>query len=441
MIQLTKTSFLFFIALTLSSCFGPFKELKYQLEDSLEDSETFVDSPSDLKDLDNELNIIVESEFSSGKALKRNFNVTSNDTSLFLLSSSGTVTAVEMNSLNQLWQYEHNNEIFAGLSSNDNSIFFVDSNGFLISIDHNGKLVWKSFVGEVLSPPLSLNDFVYIKSTDNKILSLNTIDGSLKWSYNLPASSLTIRSWGQINYKKDLLFIGAPAGKVVCLNRISGSLVWETTYSQPKGPSELERSNDTTSKPIFDEDFIYVVASNGNLATLSLLDGGIVWSRPLSSFYGLSLTKESIFVTHNSGSIYALSKLDKVLWRNSDLQGRDVSKPFIFNNFVLVSDFDGYIHILDLVDGEIIARLKVTDSFIIEPIFAKDTNNLFLVSNDGEIFKISFQKFDDNNKNLTNNDSYSSVKDDENDSNTLSSNDSGEIVKSETILDSIIFWN
>ena len=441
MIQLSKISFLFLVALTLSSCFGPIKELKYQLEDSLEDPETFIDSPSVLKDIDTSINIVVESNFSTGKALKRNLKASFNNTSLFLLSSSGTVTAVEKNSLVKLWQYEHNNKILSGLSTNDNSIFFVDANGFLISIDHNGKLAWKSFVGEVLSPPLSLRDFVYIKSTDNKILSLNIIDGSIRWSYNLPSSPLTIRSWGKINHKKDLLFIGAPSGKVVCLDRIGGSLVWETTYSQPKGASELERSNDTTSMPVYDETFIYVVSSNGNIAALSLLDGGIIWSRPLSSFNGLALSQELILVTHNSGSIYALSKSNEILWRNSDLQGRDISLPFIYNNFVIVSDFAGFIHVLDLVDGKILARLKVADSLLIEPIVSNDKTNLFLISVDGEIFKISLNKFEDNIKNSTNSDSNSQVKYDENVTDTISSDDLSEKNKSESILDSLIFWN
>lgn len=208
---------------------------------------------------------------------------------------------------------------------------------------------------------------------------MSIIDGSFLWKYKLPSSPLPIRSWGEISINNNIIYIGSASGKVSAINALNGTLIWESTFSPPQGSSEMERSNDSTSKVIVDEFVIYAVSSKGSIASLSSDNGQILWARPLSSFKGMTSDKDNLYVTHNSGSIYALSKeTSKVKWRNSDLLGRDVSRGFIFNNLLIVSDFEGYVHFIDLDDGNIIARTKLSDDLILNPVSGLEGKSLFL---------------------------------------------------------------
>ena len=200
----------------------------------------------------------------------------------------------------------------------------------------------------------------------------------------------------------------------------------------------MERSNDTTCKVIVDESVIYAVSSIGSIASLSSDNGQILWARPLSSFKGMTSDKDNLYVSHNSGSIYALSKeTSKVKWRNSDLLGRDVSRGFIFNNLLIVSDFEGYVHFIDLDDGNIIARTKLSDDLILNPVSGLEGKSLFFVSINGSFNELSFNFH--KSKIITSNSSESLEEIDVNDSENIKSNK--KIDNEDSILDKLIFWD
>ena len=128
-------------------------------------------------------------------------------------------------------------------------------------------------------------------------------DGSVNWTYKVPSSPLPIRSWGELTIFENILYAGIGSGKVITINITDGSLIWETTYSSPKGVSEIERSNDTTRKVIVDEFALYAISSKGNIAAISKINGEILWSRALSSFDGM--VEASISFQGTGGTTYS----------------------------------------------------------------------------------------------------------------------------------------
>jgi len=390
--QSVKNKLLFIIFLLLTSCFfGPFKEINNQIEDSWSDSNSYIDNPTTLKDFNQVLEININNVYDFGEKSNKNFRNIILDQYFFYISINGTIEALDFLENKLFWNYKHSNEIVAGLALNQELLFFVDNIGYLNALNlTNGTLQWKVFVGEVFSPPLSFSSSVLVKSTNGKVFSINSTDGSYQWDYQLPSSKLTIKSWGEMVESDNKIFIGSENGKIICLDFQNGTLVWETTFSQPKGTSELDRSNAATSTPLFDEIAIYVVSVNGNLSSISKADGSIYWSRPFSSFYGMTNNSKSLFITHNSGAIYRIEKdTSKVIWRYADLLGRDVSKPIIYLNYAVVSDYEGYLHFLDIENGKLVGRAKLSDyQLLINPNNIID-NKLFISNLEGELFKIS----------------------------------------------------
>ena len=220
---------------------GPVKELKFQIEDSLEDSASFVDNPTSLVDLDNKFDILAQSKISLSGDSKRNFKLAFSDDKVFYASEDGLVSCLNIINNEILWDFRHQEKILAGLTADSKNIYFVDYEGYLNALSIKGFLEWRSFVGEVFAPPLVSGDSVIIRSSSNRFISLNTIDGQELWSYQLPIPTLSIRSWGEMSLKDNVLYSGISSGKIIALNVSDGTLIWEGTYSQPKGSSEIER--------------------------------------------------------------------------------------------------------------------------------------------------------------------------------------------------------
>jgi len=49
------------------------------------------------------------------------------------------------------------------------------------------------------------------------------------------------------------------------------------------------------------------------------------------------------------------------LWRQDKLLRRRLTAPEAYNNYIVVGDYDGYLHWLNREDGKIVARNKVND--------------------------------------------------------------------------------
>jgi len=436
LIPLAKTSFVFGLTFFLVSCFGPFKELKYQIEESWDDTSYDISNPLPLSEIPNPFspNIIFSGSF--GDDSSRNFTLVYLNNHISYASQTGLVTSFSLEKNSITWSYSHNQVITSGISGFEDNLFFVDYDGYLICISSSGSIKWKSFVGEIISPPLAIKNIVIVRSTNNNFIALNNIDGSVVWNYKVPSSPLPIRSWGEIVESDNIIYSGISSGKVIAINASNGLLVWESTFSAPQGISEIERSNDTTSKIIIDDYAIYAVSSKGNISAITKLDGKILWSRPLSSFQGMDEVDDSLIVTHNSGSIYRIAKdINKVLWRNAELLGRDISRPFVLNGYVIVSDYEGYIHFLNKSNGKIESRIKLSDSPLLKPV--KISNEIFAASSiKGDFIIISLAEVN-YKKNKFDNEKLDSV---EEISTNSSDKDSTE-KDDESLIDALIFWD
>jgi outer membrane protein assembly factor BamB len=437
--QLAKIKFLSLYAffLLISGCvFGPVKELKYQIEDSMDDSESFINNPTELTDIEESIEVVINSKFSFGRESRRSFYLSNQDTKIYYPSINGAIFEFDLSLNQEKLIYKHTINISAGLSTNKNNIYFIDKDGYLISISILGSLQWKAYVGEVYSPPLILDNSVVIKTTNNKFIALNPIDGSELWIYQALSSPLSIRSWEELNHSDNIIYSGISSGKLIAIDSINGSLIWEVTFSQPRGNSELERSNDVTSKPILDANILYIVASTGNISALSSRDGSILWSRPLSSFNGLVTDSEHIYVTHNSGTIYSLFKnTNKIFWRNDNLTGRDVSKGFVFKDYIIFSDYQGYVHFINKASGKFVARIKIGESLFLNPI---NLNNEYLiyVSTDGILYKLSVPDLIKNNNEVLNDSNINDVNND-----LKKSSIENRKQEEDSLIDSLIFWD
>jgi outer membrane protein assembly factor BamB len=161
---------------------------------------------------------------------------------------------------------------------------------------------------------------------------------------------------------------GFPGGKLVVLNTQTGGLMWETAVATPRGDNELERIADIAGVPLVDSDRICAVAYQGRIGCYETERGTQVWVRPASSAGSLGASGSVLYYTEENGSVLALDKTSGAsVWKQEKLFARSVSSPLAFGDYVVVGDFEGYLHFLSREDGAFIARRK-TDG---EPILAQ----------------------------------------------------------------------
>jgi hypothetical protein len=95
----------------------------------------------------------------------------------------------------------------------------------------------------------------------------------------------------------------------------------------------------------------------------------------MSSYRGLAVDADNLYVTESDGIIVALRQRDgSELWRNQKLKLRRLSTPVLTSSAVVIADFQGYVHWLDKSTGELVARERIAKERVTNsPVAVDDT--------------------------------------------------------------------
>jgi outer membrane protein assembly factor BamB len=169
--------------------------------------------------------------------------------------------------------------------------------------------------------------------------------------------ALVLRNFSAPVVDHDVIYLGMAGGKLVALTLADGRQLWESTVATPRGASELERIADIVSAPVVEGNQVCAAAFQGRVACMNIRDGAVMWARDLSSWSGLALDKQNVYVTDDRGYVNALERTTgRSMWRQEQLFAREVSAPAVAGPYVVVGDFEGYVHYLDPNDGKLLAQ-------------------------------------------------------------------------------------
>ena len=381
--------FVFLIVFLLNGCFfGPVQELHDQIEETYFGNE-FLNIPTPLVELKKNISVDLDVMWKKniGEHNGENFDIFNVDNFLFTATSDGNIKKLDIESGDILWEENIGITITSGISGDAENILFSTADGFLWCMDHDGELVWKVLLeGIVNSLPIIYDSMIVVKINSYKIIQLNIKDGSVIWKYQAAIPPLTFKSEGKLAHSDNVVYLGLPGGKLIAIDSPTGGLVWESNISRAEGSTDIERANDITSHPVIDGPVIFGITTNGDISSLDRRNGKTIWTRPVSSFYGMAFNGSSLFISHDSGSIYSLNKNDgEVEWRQGALQFRRIRTGTLIQDYIVFGDYDGYIHLLSSANGSVLARIKLDDSQILNNIMQIDDSLVILMTAAGEI--------------------------------------------------------
>jgi len=349
-----KNLLFLFLILPIVGCFGPVKELKSQIEDIYFDN-GLDNAPEPLPE--NFVNTVQvnQSWLKEFDPLPRYAEIVFKEDSFFFITEDGVFTKASQETGDVLFSKKIDIDVKTGLFSGfDDYFFFTDDRNFLTKIDEKGNLIWSI----KLSNSLNLKPFFYknqiiFKYINNSIESFDINTGLSLWSYVRQNPPLSINVQSPIVVVNDILYSGFPGGKVIIIEPESGSFLTELTMSRPKGVTDIDRTNDVAGDLGIIDGVLFASSYNGEITAFDRTKGSKIWSRKISSYHGVSTDNINLIVAHENDSIYNFDlESGKTIWKNNDLSYRKISRPLIFNDFLLAIDYLGVLQIINLNEGE-----------------------------------------------------------------------------------------
>ncbi len=304
------------------------------------------------------------------------------------------ITALSLEKGKEIWSLELNAAFGSGLGGDSQHLVYAGLDGQIYLIDaQSGDLIWQAQASsEVLSVPAISRNKVIAQSVDGSVQAFHRDSGQLAWRYQVSIPLLTLRGTSSPKIWNNRVLAGFSNGKLVSLDIDNGELVWERELSVAKGRTELERLVDLDGDFLVKDDVAYALNFQGKVAAIELYTGRELWSERISSVSGLSEFAGQLFVTDDQGHLWALnSRTGNTLWSTKLFEARDLSAPVAMGTFLVVSDYEGYIHWLDLESGEVRSRQRAGKAPIsVTPSWT--TDQIITISADAKVLVLGLPK-------------------------------------------------
>ena len=358
MLKAKKFFGIYLILVILSSC-SSLSSMKFWGDDDDIDP----DEPVELKKISNLKDISLDWKISfTGDNSLGNFLPAFSAQSIFFADSDGNVKSIESNSGKTKWQTKLNS-LSSGIAAGFGSLVVADSSGNVYLLDQdNGSVLWKNNVkGEVLAPAAIDTKFVVIKTGSGELLGLDKKSGEIMWSYRSKLPSLTIRGSSSPVIDNDQVYVSFDNGRLGVFELNSGFPIWDGAISYVKGSSELENLIDSDSNPVVQDGLVYTTNYQGNFNIFDIAQKRSVWQSESSSFHSPLLIKGLIVLVESSSNLnsYLIQTLEKS-WNSDEYLNRELSNLQSYSGYVIVGDFEGYIHVIDPLNGKTVARKKIS---------------------------------------------------------------------------------
>ncbi|MGD2082455.1 MAG: outer membrane protein assembly factor BamB [Chromatiales bacterium] len=306
---------------------------------------------------------------------------------VYTADAEGHVEARDATNGALVWSVEAGEPVSGGPGGGEDLVVVGTADGEVLAADADtGAERWRARVtSEVLSSPTAALGVVLVHSQDGNLTALDARTGSRLWVTRREVPQLSLRGSSSPVVSGTTAICGFADGKVLGLDLTTGLVRWEANAGIPRGRSALERLADVDADPLVIDGVVYLATFQGDVVALSEQTGIVLWRRELSSHAGMAGDFSQLYVTGEDDHVWALQQRNgAALWRQRNLDHRRLTAPAVLGDYVLVGDFEGYVHLLSREDGSLVGRTRVGEGPItVAPVVADGI--VYVLGDEGDL--------------------------------------------------------
>jgi len=231
-------------------------------------------------------------------ALRLGLGISIANDRVYAAGHKGDVVALDLAKGRVAWRTRTKTPLSGGTAASADLVVVGGSDGQLLALAAaSGKMLWRVRLnGEVLAPAAISARLIAVRTVDGKLHGLSPADGHELWNAQQQVPRLSLRGTARPVIVGEVVLCGFDNGKVMAVNAADGSVQWEATVTPPHGRTELERLADIDSAVDVTGSDVYTVGFQGRVAMLALDTGQVWWSHEASSYRGLTLDDDALYL-------------------------------------------------------------------------------------------------------------------------------------------------
>ena len=321
---------------------------------------------------------------------------------IFTMDAEAGVSAHSVNGGAEVWSTNlalrdrRDREAFGGgLAYADGKVFVTSGYRFIAGLDaKTGALLWKTPVeAPIHAAPTVSGGRLFVVSTDNELLTVDTATGALGWNYQAVVEPARILEATSAAISGDTVIAGFASGELIALRTGNGNDIWSEVLSRASRTNALSEIRDIPGRPVIYRGDVFAVSHSGVFAATDLRTGTARWSLPISGIstplpigdvvYVVSKPGEVICVSRETGQVYWIVDMNK---DRKKKQRAAWSGPVLASNRLIVVSSTGELVALNPKTGAVEKTVKLGTPALLSPIAVNDT--LYLVGDKGVLLAI-----------------------------------------------------
>ncbi|MES2404530.1 MAG: PQQ-binding-like beta-propeller repeat protein [Pseudomonadota bacterium] len=270
----------------------------------------------------------------------------------------------------------------------DGKLYLISTDGKLEALDAStGKEIWKQStrIGGGIWPfkhkkpgmdaryaggPSVSGNLLAVGTLDGHVYGIDAATGKQLWSAEVDDEVISPPA-----IDAGTVYVRTNSGYVYAVDANTGEIQWKVPITKGLGRSDIQKLNDADDTLQLDGSTLYATAYHGELAAVDATQGQLAWSRAFSSYVGVGVTDKELVGVDDDSLVWAFSKDGGGdMWKQDALQYHWLTAPAIQDKYAVVGGIDGYVHWLDLSDGKLAARVRLSkDEIRARPVVNGDT--------------------------------------------------------------------
>lgn len=280
---------------------------------------------------------------------------------VFAVNEAGQIHGLRLDTGRPVLSWELGESVSSGLASNGSDLFVGTLNGELISMDLAGNENWKAkLTSRAISLPATSANSLFVQTQDGYLAALDLKTGQQLWIYDSGIPRLTMFGDAQPVVVGSQVIASFASGKIYGFEAATGQVLWSQNLGKLTGRTDLERINDADATPVpVNKNLVFGNSLNEEILLISLETGLPVKRYNVGSRHSVIPFEDYLVIIKNDDTVIGLSpQTGEILWENNDFQYRNLTDGVSWQEYIVVADSFGWLHLLDPVTGTPVARYQ-----------------------------------------------------------------------------------
>lgn len=309
---------------------------------------------------------------------------------LFIAGQKGVVTAIDANSGSKIWEHKVDSPLYTGVGYSQGVLLVGRQDAHVEALSASGgESMWsKKVLGVPAVLPVGNGNIAIVRTLFGAVETFDLQTGDDRWAYIFNNSELSVRGAAPPTFLNGDVLVASDEGTLALIDAKTGAKKWSTVLSQPINGSFMGGLRDVDAAMIVTNDRIFVGQYLTGITALTH-QGHKLWQKGKGTYAGLAFVGDKVISVERDSTIQALNAKDGAsLWDNKDLRGRNLTKPVLVGDRIVVGDYQGYVHVIDSATGTLQGSTKIgSTGFLLD--IREINGSVYLLDYSGTLYKVS----------------------------------------------------